>query len=105
MNLDIGIVILHYNDAQMTESYIRNLNNLSWEDLRGHIIVVDNASPDGSGVLLKSKYADSKNVTVLINERNEGFARGNNVGIRYCHESFCRSYHTIYDPKRGNQPF
>ncbi len=87
MNLDIGIVILHYNDAQMTESYIRNLNNLSWEDLRGHIIVVDNASPDGSGVLLKSKYADSKNVTVLINERNEGFARGNNVGIRYCHES------------------
>ena len=54
MKLDIGIVILHYNDAQMTENYIRNLNNLNWEDIRWHIIVVDNASPDGSEFSLKA---------------------------------------------------
>lgn len=42
-----------------------------------HIIVVDNASPNKTGFQLK-KYGDDSTVTVLLSEKNLGFANGNN---------------------------
>lgn len=79
----ISTVILHYNDAEMTRKYINNLQSLNWAGIDHHIIVVDNASPDGSGTSLYEGYADSNIVDVILMDKNEGFARGNNAGIAY----------------------
>lgn len=44
------------------------------------VVVVDNASTDGSVEEIKTRFKD---ITMLQNNRNLGFAEGNNVGIKY----------------------
>lgn len=44
-----------------------------------HILLVDNASTDGSVEFVRRRYPD---VEVVVNDGNIGFARGNNVGFR-----------------------
>ena len=82
------VVILHYNDANMTEEYVDNLLDLKWGKHLFHIIIVDNASPDNSGKLLLDNYNNNEFVDVIHMESNEGFARGNNTGIRYALENY-----------------
>ncbi len=85
----VSIVILHYNDAAMTESYIANIQTLNWTGIDYHIIIVDNASLDGSGRILANKYDSSSIIDVILLSSNEGFARGNNVGINHALNSYC----------------
>ena len=47
------------------------------------IVVVDNASVNGSGHQLQKTFLAQKNVHIILNEKNEGFARGNNIGYDY----------------------
>lgn len=48
-----------------------------------NIVVVDNASSNGSGKELESKYIKKPKVDIIINSENAGFARGNNFGYKY----------------------
>lgn len=57
-------------------------NNIDTE--KYHIVIVDNASPNGSGKELEEYYEHSEKVTVLLSEENLGFAKGNNIGYQYC---------------------
>lgn len=82
-NMDISIVVLHYNDRNMTIRYVDNLMSLNWQNYSYHIVIVDNCSPDNSGSFLKSFFADNKRVDVILNHENLGFAKGNNEGIRF----------------------
>lgn len=52
------------------------------------IVVVDNGSNDGSGEELRRRFADYKNVVIIINDQNLGFAKGNNVGYKYVKDNF-----------------
>lgn len=83
MNKSISVVILHYNNSEMTINYINNLKKLNWGILEKHFIVVDNCSPDYSGKYLFDIYKNSDDVTVILNSVNMGFAKGNNLGIKY----------------------
>lgn len=84
-NNRFAFVILHYNIIEITEQCIESiLNGIDWKDYK--IIVVDNASPDGSGRELLEKYQNTDRVAILLNQTNLGFARGNNVGIQYAKE-------------------
>ena len=81
-NYLFAFVILHYNLSEVTEQCIESiLNYIDWKDYA--IIVVDNNSPDGSGIKLMRKYENIDRVVVLLNKSNLGFAKGNNVGIKY----------------------
>jgi GT2 family glycosyltransferase len=57
------------------------LKNISYEDY--NLVIVDNCSTNGSGELLKNKYKNLENIHVIINSKNLGFAKGNNVGYLY----------------------
>jgi GT2 family glycosyltransferase len=46
-------------------------------------VIVDNASPNSSGEQLKKDYENVQDITVIINEKNLGFANGNNIGFIY----------------------
>lgn len=80
--VDIVFEMLHYmavDSTIMSVEYIeKNIDTDSYM-----IVIVDNASPDGSGKILAERYMDSDKVTVISNLSNEGFTRGNNFGIRY----------------------
>lgn len=73
-------LILHYMNADVTEQCIEAL--LRHED-DSHIIVVDNASGNGSYEELVEHYKDNESIHFLHNDSNLGYAAGNNVGFRY----------------------
>lgn len=84
---EFGFVVLHYLAYQLTCQCIDNLLRIS-NNRRAHIVVVDNASPNGSGNLLLGRYGKSSKIAIIKNPVNEGFARGNNVGYNYLIEHF-----------------
>ena len=88
MQFQISIIILHYNDANLTSTFLDNLKKLNWHKISHHFIIVDNYSPDESGPILESYYEYDPTVTVLLNKENLGFAKGNNIGICYAWENF-----------------
>lgn len=86
-----GFVVLHYMAYEMTVECISNLlHHFENEDIK--IVVVDNASSNGSGKQLETFYKDSNKVDILLNPNNEGFARGNNFGYRYLKENYQPEY-------------
>lgn len=90
-------VILHYGAYEETVKAIDSVTGLSaeeekkdkWAEEKGsHIVVVDNASPDGSGKKLVERYDTRSDVHILFNGTNEGFARGNNLGYAFARRKF-----------------
>lgn len=74
--------ILHFQTLEMTISCIERLVQLN----SGHnyfILVIDNGSPNNSGIILKQKYANNKRVIIILSKLNLGFAKGNNIGYKY----------------------
>ncbi len=90
MKIDIGFVILQYlcreETAACVDSVFRNIDTR-----RCHVVVVDNHSDNGSYEFLLEKYGGDGRMSFIRNGRNEGFARGNNAGIRFLNRNFdCR---------------
>lgn len=83
----IGFVILHYLSEKMTIECVDNIVNKFDMNLC-HIVVVDNASPNGSGAKLREKYKNTGYCTVILNNENVGFSKGNNIGYRYIKDIF-----------------
>ncbi len=75
--IDISVIIVNYNVKhflrQCIESIVASTRNLSVE-----IIVVDNASVDGSQQMLESEFTE---VQLINNVNNVGFAAANNQGV------------------------
>ena len=87
----VSFVILHYLDFYMTVQCIRSIqDNIAYENYS--IIIVDNHSPDKSGVRLQEYFADNKQISVILSEENLGFAKGNNLGYRYAQEHYHSQY-------------
>jgi GT2 family glycosyltransferase len=72
-----SIVVLNWNGKGMLRTCLQSLSNLTYPDYE--IIVVDNASTDGSPEMVTREFPSAK---VIVNEENLGFAAGCNVGIR-----------------------
>jgi GT2 family glycosyltransferase len=77
----VCIVVLNYNGWQDTVECLTSLERLDYPNYQ--VVVVDNASCDGSEEKIRKRYAD---VTVIQSGANLGFAGGNNVGIRHALE-------------------
>lgn len=81
-----AFVILHYNVLEETLRCVQSIKDCV-QDKNYRIVVVDNASPNHSGLELKERFKDDSVVSVLVNEENLGFAKGNNIGIYYARET------------------
>ena len=78
----LGFVVLHYNVVAETEKCVASiLERIDTDDFE--IVVVDNCSPNKSGPQVKALFEGKAHVSVILNEENLGFARGNNVGFRF----------------------
>ena len=75
---DLAIVILNYNTCALLRDCLHSLQAQTL-DLSIEVIVVDNASSDGSAALVRSKFPD---VRLIVNPANVGYSAGNNVGLR-----------------------
>ncbi len=78
MPVDVSIIIVSYNTREVLLECLRSLSR--WESSRlAEIIVVDNASHDGSAEAVAQHFPQ---VSVLRHDRNLGFAGANNQGIK-----------------------
>jgi GT2 family glycosyltransferase len=71
------VIVLSWNRRDETLESLRSALALARDDVR--VICVDNGSRDGSAEAVRRELPQ---VTLLENERNLGFAGGNNAGIR-----------------------
>lgn len=84
-------VILHYNVIEETEKCIESIKKLNgYRDC--YIIVVDNASSNNTGEVLKERYKEDKKIHVLLREKNDGFSRGNNEGCKYAIQKYAPDF-------------
>ncbi|EOH84876.1 glycosyltransferase [Enterococcus casseliflavus] len=73
-------VVLHYKTLDDTDECVQSINNLN---KKSNIVIVDNASNNGSVEILKEKYKDYSHIIILENDYNMGFSEGNNIGYQY----------------------
>lgn len=78
--LNVGYVVLHYQTIDYTKSAIDSIKEKHGKG-KANIVVVDNASPNGTGKNLAELYRDDSQVEVVLSDENVGFARGHNLGI------------------------
>ncbi|MCT7590786.1 glycosyltransferase family 2 protein [Aliarcobacter butzleri] len=77
---DIGIVICNFNKVDYLKGCLETLYKSNFENLTYDVIVVDNASTDGSSKFVKDNYSQ---IILLENETNTGGSGGFDRGIRY----------------------
>ena len=80
----VSIIIATHNRRELTGACFESLfRNTCWPNFE--VIVVDNASTDGTVDYLRDMVARQANVSLIVNDSNAGFAPANNQGI--CHAS------------------
>lgn len=76
-----SIVIVSYNDFELCRECLRAIRRYCQEDSY-EVIVVDNASTDEDLVrFLREQARIDNHVTLIENEKNEGFPKGCNIGL------------------------
>ncbi|MDM8262302.1 glycosyltransferase family 2 protein [Ligilactobacillus salivarius] len=78
-----SFVVLHYKSYKDTIECVNSILDLYSEV---NVVIVDNASGDGTVEKLIKKYKSKENIYIIKNNRNLGFAEGNNVGYTYARE-------------------
>lgn len=73
----IDVVVVSHETRPLLEGCLRSLNEAS--RLLRSVVVVDNASGDGSAEVVKTRLPEAR---LIRNEANLGFARGANQGLR-----------------------
>lgn len=74
----VSIIILNYNGHGFIKGCLDSLLSQTYPSYE--ILFVDNASTDGSAAIVANDYPS---VRLIRNERNLGFAEGNNVGVAF----------------------
>jgi GT2 family glycosyltransferase len=73
----ISVVVLNWNGYRVVDQCLKSLYHQTYQPIE--IIIVDNASTDGSAELVRDRFRDVK---LIVNEENMGFGGGNNIGIQ-----------------------
>jgi len=75
---NLAIVVLSWNTRELLEKCLRTLYEVSG-GMEIEILVIDNGSLDGSQQMVREKFPQAR---LVVNEKNLGFAGGNNLGIK-----------------------
>ncbi|HMA62445.1 MAG TPA: glycosyltransferase [bacterium] len=76
----VSIVILTWNALEYTKKCFNSIHKNT--SVPYEIIFVDNNSSDGTQEYLKKAKSSKSNIKIILNEKNNGFAAGNNQGMQ-----------------------
>lgn len=82
--IDISIIIVNYNVKEFVKNLLFSLNK-ALENYSSEIILIDNASSDGSVIDIQEKFPYVK---VIANKDNVGFGKANNQGLEISEGKF-----------------
>lgn len=74
---DLSVIVVTWNTRELTLECLRRVHETRG-DLDMEVVVVDNASADGTAAVIRERYPD---VVVVENETNDGFPRANNQAL------------------------
>jgi hypothetical protein len=75
---DVSTIVVSYNTRELTRKCLESIFEKT-EGVDFEVVVVDNASTDGSAEMVRAGFPA---VTLIESERNLGFGSANNVAIR-----------------------
>ena len=76
-NPDVSIIIVSYNNFDLLDNCLDSVYRIT-KGIDYEVIIVDNASKESGLDIVVAKY---KNLTLIRNDTNRGFASANNQGI------------------------
>jgi hypothetical protein len=74
----LSVIIVNYNVREFLHHALTSVRK-AMKGIRGEILVVDNASDDGSVEMIRTRFPD---VQLIVNKSNVGFAAANNIALR-----------------------
>ncbi|MGH9517143.1 MAG: glycosyltransferase family 2 protein [Terriglobales bacterium] len=77
MSVEISVIVVAWNCRKVLSDCLESIL-LQVEPERSEIIVVDNASSDGTAAMVRANFPSVK---LIESDVNLGFARGNNLGL------------------------
>lgn len=78
MSLDVSVIIINWNTREILCNCLRSVYQQT-QDVVYEVIVIDNASSDGSAETVKCEFPQ---VILVENSDNRGFAAANNQGMK-----------------------
>lgn len=88
--MDVSIIIVNYNTKALIKKSLQSVFEKT-KEICFEVIVVDNASHDGSQQMLKEEFPD---VILVESCENLGFGKANNLGAKYA----CGKYLFLLNP-------
>jgi GT2 family glycosyltransferase len=79
----VAIIILNWNGLDDTIECLESLKKIAYPNYQ--VIVLDNGSKGGDANILEEKYKND--IKLLRSEKNNLFAKGNNIALRYLYKS------------------
>ncbi|MGL4992295.1 MAG: glycosyltransferase family 2 protein [Sarcina sp.] len=87
----VSVIILNYNNYEDTieciDSFLKNIEENIFD-----IVIVDNNSTNESINYLNNKYENNPRVNIIVSKKNDGYANGNNVGVKFALANFNNKY-------------
>ncbi len=78
--MDVSVIVTNFNYGKLIRRCIRSLlnQNLSYKNFE--IIIIDDASTDGSLEALKS-FSEYENIKIIKNKKNLGIGASSQIGL------------------------
>ena len=84
MNPKVSVVILNFNGKKHLQQFLPFVVQSDYDKLQ--IVVIDNASTDGSVAFLVDNYA--QNIEIICLKQNFGYAEGYNQGLKHVESDY-----------------
>ena len=84
IKVDLSIIIVNFNVKEFIQNLLHSIEKAT-ADIEAEVIIVDNASTDGSVEFIKERFPKVK---LIANENNLGFSKANNIGLKLAQGEF-----------------
>ena len=86
---ELSIIIVNWNTKALLRNCLYSINQ-NIDDVTFEIIIVDNASFDGSPEMVKREFSHLDNLVLITNSQNLMYAQANNIGYKHaCGKYIC----------------
>lgn len=88
MDKKVSVITVLYNSAGVIENLLNSICKTNKDGPIGEVVIVDNNSQDNGASLVEEYIANRKQylnyeIKLIKNDKNLGFGKGNNIGVKF----------------------